>query len=585
MPLAHLEPVGLPGLPDGLALVELGRWLLAAEPTEVARLVLEGPPGTADTFEAAMDAAQNEVTALSTPWRSDPASMAHHLSGGTYHLYSYVRYLSQKFVEAIRGIDVRQLWNQPSQTGKTTGLMRGAVWALDDNPGLRIMYITYDADKAVREAGEALDFAREHRDHLRFTLRRDIQARGRWNTQEGGGIYATGIGGATVGYPADVLLLDDLLKGWVEAHSERTREQTWSVYTSQLRLRLQKATDPIISAATRWHEDDPTGRALQHQGDDVQPWTLVRIPHIAEAPDLGHPIPEMRQADPLGRAPGEPLEKFSMEEIQARARTLGNYLWAGLEQQRPAPEEGGEFKRAWWKWETSLPPAFDDSCSSWDTTFKDKESNDFVVGQVWGRTGSDFWLAEQLRGHWGQGMTKLAIALLAVRHPYVDRHYVENTGNGPEVMQELRAGQPNYEITDEQAGALGMTEPERAAVQAVMRRGLTGLLPVTPKGDKRVRMRAHSGKLEGGSMHLLTGDPGALVLVNEAAAVPNGAHEDTCDAWSQAMSKLSRGAATVKAAAGQVTGARASAAPPRNAGLSGPRPGTGPTLQRLGRRR
>lgn len=580
-PAAHSA---IPGLPPGTTLLQLGQWLLTQAPETVVQLVGDDQ-GVLETFEHAVNLARTSIShdARLARWRSDPASLMHHLSGGSYQLYSHIRLLSAKFVEAVEGRDVRQLWNLPSQTGKTTLLMACVLWALDQDPTLRIMYVSYDADKAVREAGEALDIARLYEDQLRFSLRPDIQARGRWNTRQGGGLYATGIGGRITGYPADIELLDDLIKGWEAAHSETVRNRTWNIYLSQLRMRLQSERNPIVMAGTRWHEDDPSGRALKSQGDDVQHWTLIRIPHLAEVPDPKAEIPEMRQPDPLGREPGEPLEKFSLVEVLARARSLGSYLAAGLEQQRPAPEEGGELKRAWWRWHTALPPAFDDAISSWDTTFKAKEAGDYVVGQVWGRTGADFWMAEQFRGHWGQGMTKLGIALCAIRHPYVTRHYVENTGNGPEVIAELRAGQKDYVITDEQAGGHGMTEVERAAVQALMRRGLAGVLPVNPKGDKQVRARAESGLLEGGSCHLIEGDPGALALVNEAAAFPNGANDDMVDAWSQAMSKLARGHASVQASSGQVPNARASAMPARTSGLPGAGRGlpAGPALGRF----
>lgn len=571
----------VPGLPAGVTMEELGQWLLRQPPELVLNLVGDDL-GVLETFEAAVNLARTSRShdeALAK-WRSDPATLMHYLTAGTYQLYSHIRFLSHKFVDAVEGRDVRQIWNLPSQTGKTSLLMRCVLWGLDQDPTLRFMYVSYDADKAVREAGEALDEARRFADQLRFTLRPDIQARGRWNTRQGGGLYATGVGGAITGYPADIMLLDDLIKGWEAAHSENVREATWKVYETQCRLRLQRGTDPIVLAGTRWHEDDPSGRALARQGEDVQPWSLYRIPHIAEVPDPDAEIPEMRLPDPLGRLPGEPLEKFDLAEVLARARTLGSYLAAGLEQQRPAPEEGGELKRAWWRWETALPPAFDEAISSWDPRLKDKQAGDYVVGQVWGRTGGDYWMAEQFRGQWSMGQTKLAIALSAVRHPYVARHYVENTGNGPEVMQELRAGDLDYQVSDENAGALGMTEVERAAVQAVMRRGMPGILPVNPKGDKRVRARAHSGILEAGNCHLLLGDAGAIALVNESAAFPNGMNDDQVDAWSQAMLKLRRGQATVKASEGTVAGARATSAPLPRSTVRAAGPGLPPGLPR-----
>jgi phage terminase large subunit-like protein len=35
---------------------------------------------------------------------------------------------------------------------------------------------------------------------------------------------------------------------------------------------------------------------------------------------------------------------------------------------------------------------------SWDFTFKDSKGSDFVVGQVWGRVGSNKYLLDQVRG-------------------------------------------------------------------------------------------------------------------------------------------------------------------------------------------
>lgn len=485
---------------------------------------------------------------LAQGWRADPASFAHHLDPEGFRPWRHTRYLSRKFVEAIRGEDVRQLWNQPSQTGKTTFLMRAIVWGLDHDPSLRFMYVSYDADKAVREAGEALDFARAHAGRLRFTIRRDIQARGRWVTDQGGGLYATGIGGGITGYPADVVIGDDLVKGWQEAHSEVVRERTWSIYQSQMRMRLQSSTGAIILVGTRWHEDDPTGKALKDHGD-VQEWTLVRLPAIAEEPDLTHPDPRFRQPDALGREPGEVLEpeRFDRTEVLARQAVLGSYLAAALEQQRPAPEEGTELQRGWWRWYTTPPAKWDTAISSWDTKAKDKQTGDYVVGQVWVRSGANVYLLEQVRGRWSQLTMECAIALVQHRHPKIVRHVVENTGYGPEALAALKEPRPEFVVPEHVAADLALNVEELAAVTAIVRGGLPGLIPENPKGDKRARARAHSGKLEAGNVWLPENDPEALALVNEAAGFPNATHDDMVDAWSQAMSRLTGQPATLSA--------------------------------------
>lgn len=247
-----------------------------------------------------------------------------------------------------------------------------------------------------------------------------------------------------------------------------------------------------------------------------------------------------------------------------------SYLTAGMYQQRPAPEEGGEIRRAWFvdALVETLPDRYDDVVSSWDMKLKDKESGDYVVGQMWGRTGKDFWLIDQLRGQWNQATTENAIALMTVRHPEIRRHYIENTGNGPEVMTSLRATKPGYEVSDDVAGALGMVGDEQARVSALRQRGLGQLLPVVVKGDKSVRMRVHSGKAEAGDVHLRTGWAGLGPFLDEVSAFPDGAHDDQVDAMSQALSKLAGGEASAKAPSGTLPKAQINT-----------RTGTGGTMQ------
>ena len=60
--------------------------------------------------------------------------------------------------------------------------------------------------------------------------------------------------------------------------------------------------------------------------------------------------------------------------------------------QTPTPSSGGMFKREWWRrWEI-LPSGLSDYLQSWDCTFKDKDSSDYVVGQAWARKGADRYL-------------------------------------------------------------------------------------------------------------------------------------------------------------------------------------------------
>lgn len=478
-------------------------------------------------------------------WRGHPSAMAAHLLDD-FERFRYTELLSRKFREAADGVSRRQIWNIPARYGKSTIASQwGPIWLLARNPRARIILTSYGDTLALENAHAVRDALNLYRDRLGVTLRRDRRRIDRFVTAEGGGILARGIGSGISGFGAGRgggIVIDDPFKNWQEAMSPTVREAVWRAWQGVLRIRLDDESAFVIVVHTRWHDDDLTGRLLAEEPhEDGTRWELIRLAAQAEAHDPEAHDPLLRTPDPLGRRPGEVLEprRFSAAEVRSRAQDLGSWLAAALEQQRPAPEEGGELKRAWWRWETELPPRFDTAAASWDMKLKEKDTGDYIAGQVWGRVGADYFLRAALRGRWNVPTVKAAIALFAVRFPDVSRHYVENTGNGPEVMAELRRGMgKGYKLSDEVAGAIGCTLAERPAVERVLRRGLAGIIPVNPKGSKEARVRAIAGRVEAGNVHLLERMPGAVQLVNEAAAFPNAEHDDTVDAMTQALFKL-----------------------------------------------
>lgn len=410
----------------------------------------------------------------------------------------------------------------------------GPAWALDADPTINLALASYGDFLARENATAVRDILVEHGDVLRGRLRRDRRRADRFVTEEGGGLISAGIGSALSGFSAHGVVIDDPFKNWQEAHSDARRKLVWNWFRSVARTRLNNRHGVpgfVIVCATRWHEEDLTGMLLAQDATyEGEGWELIRLPAIAEADD------------PLGRKMGEPLAPalHPLEELNALMLSAGSYLSAGLFQQRPAPEEGGEIKREWWRWDSTLPTRWDAACTSFDCKLKDKEGGDFVVGQAWVRTGSDFWCIDQLRGQWNLVTTKTAVALLAVRHPEITTHVIENAGNGPEVMEELRRAQPGYVVSEDVRSQLGITDAELPLVNRMFQRGIPGLMAQNVKFDKMVRMRAQLGLIEAGNVHLPEGKDWAVALVNEAAAFgsSSSAHDDMIDAMSQALKRL-----------------------------------------------
>ena len=500
---------------------------------DLEALVLGMSPEQLRRFAAGLDpddlALLEQVVARvsDSGWRADPAGLAERLTGGAVKRWRYVALLSQAFVRAVEGESIRQVWMLPARYGKTNIASRwGPVWALDRYPSLRVILTSYGADLAAENSGTVRDLIEAHQSRLSVKVRRDRSARDEWYTTEGGMVKAAGVGGAMTGYGGDVIVVDDPFKNWQEAHSAARREHVWNWYRSVVRLRLNTEDSALIVVGTRWHQDDLVGRLLDPpDGEEPEPWEVIRLPAIAEEPDPLSPNEWEHLPDPLGREAGEVLEpeRFSEAAVKARARVLGSYLTAAMEQQRPSSAEGGILKRAWWNYYDARPSALADYLVSWDASFKDADGSSFCVGQVWARSGSLYYLVDQVRDRMDYPTFKRAVESLSAKWPEARVVLIEDKANGPAVIADLR-------------GKLG------------------GIIPVSPEGSKESRAHAVSGVIEAGDVFLP--DPQfsdervdrsfVAGFVEECADFPNASNDDQVDAMTQALNRYMNAPPPVK---------------------------------------
>ena len=163
----------------------------------------------------------------------------------------------------------------------------------------------------------------------------------------------------------------------------------------------------MVIILTRWHSDDLAGRLLAEADSD---WVFLNIP--AEADHR----PEKGEVDVLGRQPGQFMQSArgrTPNQWAARKKSSGPKTWASLYQGRPSPQEGGVFPNEdeWARYSQPMWVERNDGSriisgshrsdqelvQSWDFTFKDTASSDYVVGQVWLRVGSRAYLLDQVR--------------------------------------------------------------------------------------------------------------------------------------------------------------------------------------------
>jgi predicted phage terminase large subunit-like protein len=204
-------------------------------------------------------------------------------------------------------------------------------------------------------------------------------------------------------------------------------------------------------------------------------------------------------------------ERFGAEEIERLKRTLGSYAAAGQLQQRPSPAEGGVLKRHWWKFYREAPRSFDEVIQSWDCSFKDTNTADYVVGQVWGRKGADKYLLDQVRCRMDCPATIQAVRRLSEKWPQAKAKLVEDKANG-------------------------------SAVIAMLKHEVDGLIAVNPEGGKESRVNAVTPQIEAGNVYLPEATLASWVgaFIDECAAFPHGAFDDQVDAMTQALVRLGK---------------------------------------------
>lgn len=390
--------------------------------------------------------------------------------------------------------DGRLIVTMPPQEGKSY-LIAGdfPAWALTRNPDWRIVAASYGADLATRN-GRAIR-RRMSSPEIDMPLSSENASVSDW-TLDGhtGGVFAVGIGGGVTGRAADLLIIDDPIKSRQEAESKLIRDRIWDWWTDEASARLAPGA-PVVVVMTRWHEDDLAGRLLQRDTDAG--WRLLNIPAQCENPDT----------DPLGRQAGEYMLSArgrTVEQWEQRKTTAGSRAWNALYQGRPAPAEGGMFKREWWKTWHDQPP-LTQVFMSWDMAFKGTTTSDFVVGQVWALDGANAYLLDQARGRWTFTETLAQFRLLCERWPMATAKLVEDKANGTAVIDMLR-------------------------------REIPGIIPVEPQGGKEARAAAVSPLVEAGNVHL-PDTRWAKDLIEEAATFPNSPNDDQVDALTQALAK------------------------------------------------
>jgi len=246
--------------------------------------------------------------------------------------------LQEAYQKVIRGERARIILEIPPRHGKSElASIKFPAWVLGKSPEFPVILTSYAQDLAVDFGSATRDLmnSASYQAIFKTRLKSDSKAKAKWNTEEGGGYVAAGVGGPITGKGFKIGIVDDSFKNREEADSETIRESRWKWYRSTFITR-EDGNGAIIVIATRWHDGDLIGKILASPtaGD----WEVIKMPAIAEE-------------DETYRKQGDALwpYRFPLEVLNKRKADMGPYEFSSQFQQNPVDEASREFKQHWFK--------------------------------------------------------------------------------------------------------------------------------------------------------------------------------------------------------------------------------------------
>jgi len=426
-------------------------------------------------------------------------------------------------LEAVTNGHIQNLIiSMPPRHGKSTLVsVIWPAWEWITKPYIRYLTASYSKELAIRDAVRTRRVlqSEQYQQLIKgadgkplFELTGDQNLKSRYENTQTGWRICTSVDSGATGEGGNRVMVDDA-HNMREIHSDPKRQAAIDWWAQVMGSRRNDAkNDARIVVGQRGHEDDLTGNLLRL---DIYDHLCLSAMYESDHPHKSKTF--LNYKDPRTKD-GELLcaERFGQAEVEEAQKDMGKLGFIAQYQQRPAPAEGGIFKKSQFQRYVALP-RFDRIVSSWDLSLKGEEKTknseiravlnpSFVVGQLWGFTGPNAYLIEEVRGQWGLTLSMERIIQMKKRWPAMDTIYIEDKANGTPAIQMLRNEIP-------------------------------GIIPVEPKVSKTQRAMAIQPFVESGNVHIPS-DKFALWVddwLYEVCSFPFGRKNDRVDAMTQAL--------------------------------------------------
>lgn len=419
------------------------------------------------------------------------------ISPGTqYHDNWHIQAIAYELTRCLGGEQHRLLITQPPRSLKSIcSSVASVAWALGKNPSQEFICVSYSQDLAQELSRQFRLVVESPWYRALFPkMRLAKNTEGHIITTQGGGRYATSIGGTLTGRGADFIIIDDPLKA-EDAQSETARKKVIDWYRYTL---LSRFNDPqngvLILVMQRLHEEDLAGAEAQGWPKLNLPAIATEVERIAIAPGEYHE-----------RHPGDLLHEARLPHayLMDIKRDIGSMPFSAQYQQAPIPAEGNLVKRRWFKWFIDVPAQTGQIYQSWDVAAT--LTGDYSVCTTWKVIKKDYYLIDLWRDRLEfPALKRKAIALAQQYKPH--GILVEKIGVGISLHDELR-----------DTNAQGVPKP----------------IAIKPHNDKVSRLEGGSARIEAGQVYLPKDVPWLDTFLNELLGFPNTKYDDQVDSTSQ----------------------------------------------------
>lgn len=235
-------------------------------------------------------------------------------------------------------------------------------------------------------------------------------------------LQACGVGGPLLGATVDEVIFDDVADPENMATAYQ-RQKTIEWLKKVPMSRLVPGVSRAIMICTRWHEEDPAAHFIEDG------WMPIELKAIDEEGNSTYP------------------EYWTLDDLENSRVDLGHRDFELMFQGRVLPEEGGVFKREWWRyWRQGEAPwqiegeghqPIQAIVQTWDTAHKEKQQNDYSACETWAVTKGGYYLMNAWKAK--LNFPKLKIAFVNVYKQFNPMAVlVEDAASGQDLIAEMK---------------------------------------------------------------------------------------------------------------------------------------------------